>query len=201
MDVAGARPSMPQGNRRYLPEATGRPPGEELPHTGEDACDSVPAFFEDTSWISCTQVRIRMAGNDCKVCKESVTARCSGVVCELCELWVHTACVGLKASTKMLSHKNIMFLCDECLEAAKERMKASKEEKGTQTTATEICEDTKALSKVNKAEVQDMGMQTENEKDRHPRRGPAVKKNDQEEVPNLYCWGQYDEKYRSPPPD
>ena len=105
-----------------------------------------------------------------------MTARCSGVVCELCELWVHTACVGLKASTKMLSHKNIMFLCDECLEAAKERMKASKEEKGTQTTATEICKDTKALSKVNKAEVQDMGMQTENEKDRHPRRGPAVKK-------------------------
>ena len=31
VDVAGARPSMPQVNRRYLPEATGRPPGEELP--------------------------------------------------------------------------------------------------------------------------------------------------------------------------
>ena len=36
VDVAGARPSMPQGNRRYLPEATGRPPGEELPQTSPE---------------------------------------------------------------------------------------------------------------------------------------------------------------------
>ena len=37
VDVAGARPCMPQGNRRYLPEATGRPPGEELPQTSPEA--------------------------------------------------------------------------------------------------------------------------------------------------------------------
>ena len=36
VDVAGARPSMPQGNRRYLPEATGRPPGEEVPQTSPE---------------------------------------------------------------------------------------------------------------------------------------------------------------------
>ena len=79
-------------------------------------------------------------------------------------------------------------------------MKTSKEEKGTQTTATTICKDTQTVSKVNKADVPDMGMQTESEKDRHPRRGLAVKKKGQEKVSNLCCWGQYDEKYRGSPP-
>ena len=37
VDVAGARPSMPQGNPRYFPEATGRPPGEELSQTSPEA--------------------------------------------------------------------------------------------------------------------------------------------------------------------
>ena len=60
--------------------------------------------------------------------------------------------------------------------SVKERMKTSKEEKGTQTTATTICKDTQTVSKVNKADVPDMGMQTESEKDRPPRIGPFVKK-------------------------
>ena len=37
VDVAGARPCMSRGTRRYLPEATGRPPGEELPQTSPEA--------------------------------------------------------------------------------------------------------------------------------------------------------------------
>ena len=37
VDVAGALPCMPRGNRHYLPEATGRLPGEELPQTSPEA--------------------------------------------------------------------------------------------------------------------------------------------------------------------
>ena len=75
---------------------------------------SLLQFFEAIVWTSPT-VSIKMVAEFCRVCEESVSARCSAVECEVCERWVHTACVGLKASTKMLSHKNIMFLCDECL--------------------------------------------------------------------------------------
>ena len=78
----------------------------------------------------------------CKVCLESVSATCSGVECEVCDTWFHTACVGLqKASSKMLSHKNIVFLCDECIDDARERMKNRKEDKtdrATQTSGSEI---------------------------------------------------------------
>ncbi len=67
-----------------------------------------------------------------------MTTTCSGVECEVCDLWFHTACVGLNASIKMLRHKNIMFLCDKCLDVAKEKLKTRKEDmvaKETQTMA------------------------------------------------------------------
>ena len=34
--TAWAPPCMPRGKRRYLPAATGRPPGEELPQTSPE---------------------------------------------------------------------------------------------------------------------------------------------------------------------
>ncbi|MPD05768.1 hypothetical protein E2C01_101532 [Portunus trituberculatus] len=85
-----------------------------------------------------------MAVNDCKECEKSVTTRCSGVECEL---WFRTACVGLKASIKMLSHKNILFLCDENLEVAKERLKTSNEDQETQKTAAITSKNTQTEAK------------------------------------------------------
>ena len=41
VDVAGARPCMLRGNRRYLPAATGRPPGEELPQTSPEVVEAL----------------------------------------------------------------------------------------------------------------------------------------------------------------
>ena len=71
VDVAGARPCMPQGNRRYLPEATGRPPGEELPQTSPEA---VAARWRNTSDVECRQVERlghRGGGRGCDGWKQS----------------------------------------------------------------------------------------------------------------------------------
>ena len=102
----------------------------------ERTCVTPLLFFEVFSWTS-QEVRRSMAVDMCKVCLESVSATCSGVECEVCDTWFHTACVGLqKASSKMLSHKNIVFLCDECINDARERMKNRKEDKTDRATQT-----------------------------------------------------------------
>ena len=133
-----------------------------------------------------------MAVDECKVCCESVSATCSGVVCEMCDRWLHTACVGLlKASSKMLNHRNIVFLCDGCLEDAKERLKDTKEktDAATQTKTSETsCRDTQTedahagvTQTVYAQQPQDKAIQTERvseqqQQQQQERRGPTKKR-------------------------
>ncbi len=144
-------------------------------------------------------------------CKRIVTTRCSGVECEMCELWFYTACVGLSASTKMLRHKNIMFLCDKCLHVAKEKLKTRKEDMVAKETKTMA-----VVSSIKDVQTQDVKYKnTGCERLAKPRRQgdanggerPSTMKrasdeeNDQEEVLNLHCWGQHCQECRFPPQD
>lgn len=127
-----------------------------------------------------------MGVDDCQVDLESVTVRCSGVVCEVCDWWLHTACVGLKVSSKMLSHKIIVFLCDKCLEEAKERMMDRKEDKIDQTTQTKTTGTSSTYTQTEDAEAggtqtihtpqpqEDKAIQSEREQ--RPKRGSTLMK-------------------------
>ena len=59
-----------------------------------------------------------MVKSDCNVCKKGVITKLGGIACEKCLMWFHVACVFgvLEVSMDLLSHKNIVFLCDECVE-------------------------------------------------------------------------------------
>ena len=86
-----------------------------------------------------------MAVGDCEKCNAGVTNRTNGVACERCDAWFHLDCaLGVRpgAHTKILSHKNLLFLCDACVAAAKEEWSAagggkSKEDKAIQTQTEE----------------------------------------------------------------
>ena len=79
----------------------------------------------------------------CATCETAVVNRTNVLACERCDTLYHVVCaLGPKPgvqSTRFLNHKNLLFLCDRCVEAAKEEWSAaggttrSKEDKSMQT--------------------------------------------------------------------
>lgn len=120
-----------------------------------------------------------MAVGDCMKCKGGVTNRTNGVACERCDAWYHMDCaLGVKpgAHTRILSNKNLVFLCDGCVAAAKEEWSVaggtkSKESKGTQTEKEEARE----RSETQEDKSVQVTTETTGRPHRRPTR-PAVKK-------------------------
>ena len=59
-----------------------------------------------------------MVKSDCSVCKRGVTKNTGGIACERCHEWYHVVCVfgALQVTMKVLMHKNLLFLCDDCVD-------------------------------------------------------------------------------------
>ncbi|KAK8382840.1 hypothetical protein O3P69_011412 [Scylla paramamosain] len=71
-----------------------------------------------------------------------------------CEWW-STQPVGLRAGSKVLSHANILFLCDECLEVVKSKLR-SRIKEGTEDKENQAATDTtqdKSAQKMTKDQV------------------------------------------------
>ena len=76
-----------------------------------------------------------MAKSSCSVCKRGVTSKTGGISCEKCREWYHVACVFgvLQVSIDLLQHKNLVFLCDDCVDHRNEQTEKDFLDNGTQT--------------------------------------------------------------------
>ena len=75
------------------------------------------------------------------MCKKGVTKKTGGIACERCLKWYHVVCVfgALQVTMDLLSHKNLVFLCDECVDAWKDDDdEKDKEDKCSQTETDEV---------------------------------------------------------------
>lgn len=89
------------------------------------------------------QVRpCKMVKSGCSVCKKAGATKDGEVECGKCLVWFHVACVfgALAVNMDLLAHKNIVFLCDECMDGPKE--KKYKADCGSQTETTRTTTET-----------------------------------------------------------
>ena len=75
--------------------------------------------------------------NGCFKCDGEFNGSSDWVACERCVMWVHMACVGLRQS-KALSNKNMIYMCDRCLDLSRKEWKSGKESKD-ESAQTENC--------------------------------------------------------------
>ena len=77
-----------------------------------------------------------MFDSDCKRCKKEVTASkiSRSVACERCSDWYHAACLPRikEMPRRVIEARNIFFICDPCIDPAREELNAGLEKERKQ---------------------------------------------------------------------
>ena len=80
----------------------------------------------------------KMVKSVCGVCVKAVTSKSRGIECDECLVWFHVACVFgmVQVNMDLLSHRNIVFRCDDCVTDCK-RDKDDEKDKAETSTQTD----------------------------------------------------------------